>query len=923
MITFCAQNTKKLYYFYCSFVIQLLNKGLVILGSASLLLVACSTKKNTVVSRAYHNLTARYNGYYYSTESIKEGEFKIEQANKDNYDKTLPVYIYPSLEKAKSTYPDFDKAIKKSTTCIQRHAIKDSKGNEIPTAGKWIDNNWINIGISRFYKREFFSGIEAFDYVVSTYNKSKDKYEAMLWLVKSYNEIGSVSNSEQILSLLKNEKKLPNHIKRELPALEADYFFRKGLLTEASTKLMEATRNKNIIYGVSRKKRARYSFIIAQMLEEQKDYKRARKYYENTIKLKPAYEMVFYSKIKLARLMDVKRMNTEKTKKDLIKMSKEFKNSDYYDVIFYTLGEIEEKERNTDKAIFYYKRSVQTSVINQSQKALSYLKLGEIYFDQTNYLYAQAYYDSTLVTLPRDHSKYKSIMARQKTLNNLVEYLNTIKREDSLQKVAKMSDSEKEALIAKIIKKIEEDELKAKEEKEQAQQNQGDNNGFGKAPFGNNVGADPTLQANSGATFYFYNQNTVSFGVSDFMKKWGNRKNEDNWRRSNKTLTIEENNANVSNDPKSNDPKSNGNVDPAKTKAYYLRDLPNNDSLLAASHRTIIEAFYLLGTTYKEELNNYKKAIAAYEELNARYSTHKYLLNTYFQLYRTYEIERQSDKAEFYKNKILNEYPNSEFAQLIKNPKYAEERQSQTSEVEKEYSIVYGHYTSGNYSESLNAADAALRKFGKNPHSPKFEFIRAMSLGKLKGIDSLETALKHLIVLYPTSEITPLADNILTSIKKQRTPEMYNDQGANKPKVMGKDTFQIHLDAEHFVVCICPDDPKIANGFKAKLDAFGKKYYSGKAFSITSTLFGTKMQMVILKSFPNATESQKFMENMMNDKDVFSGEVKKEVITCLNMAAENVPLFFKKQSITNYTLFFNDNYKSVITPGASEPNKLK
>ena len=157
-------------------------------------LASCSTKKNTVVSRAYHNITARYNGYYYSCENIDEGFYKIEKANKDNFEKILPVYIYPPGDKAKSTFPEFDKAIKKSSTCIQRHAIKDKKGFEIPSSGKWIDNNWINIGISHLYKRELFSGLEAFEYVARTYTKSKDKYTAMAWMVKTNNEIGSVSS---------------------------------------------------------------------------------------------------------------------------------------------------------------------------------------------------------------------------------------------------------------------------------------------------------------------------------------------------------------------------------------------------------------------------------------------------------------------------------------------------------------------------------------------------------------------------------------------------------------------------------------------------------------------------------------------------------------------------------------------------------
>ncbi|MGZ4100171.1 MAG: type IX secretion system periplasmic lipoprotein PorW/SprE, partial [Bacteroidia bacterium] len=407
-----------------------------ILGSLAIL-TSCSTKRNTVVSRAYHNLTARYNGYYYSNLNIDEGIYKINKNNKDNFDKILPVFVYPAPDKAKATFTEFDKAIKKSSLCIQKHAIKDKAGNEIPSSGKWIDNNWINIGIAHFYKREFFSGLESFEYVARTYTKSKDKYTAMIWMIKSNNEVGAVSSSEPIISLLKNEKKLPQKIKNELPAVEADYYMRRGQYTEAATKLMEASRIGTFFTRPSKSQRARYSFIIAQMFEAQKENKRAIEYYKRTIKLKPNYEMVFYSKIKMARLLDVKRNNSEKTKKDLLKMSKEFKNSDYFDVIFYTLGEIEEKERNTDKALYYYKRSVQTSSVNMSQKALSYLKLGEINFDLANYQPSEAYYDSAVVTLPKDHPDYDRIVARKKTLEFLVTNIKIIKNEDSLQRIAK------------------------------------------------------------------------------------------------------------------------------------------------------------------------------------------------------------------------------------------------------------------------------------------------------------------------------------------------------------------------------------------------------------------------------------------------------------------------------------------------------
>ncbi|MGZ3930359.1 MAG: type IX secretion system periplasmic lipoprotein PorW/SprE, partial [Bacteroidia bacterium] len=497
-----------------------------------LLLQNCSTKRNTFIHRGFHNMTARFNGYYWSNEAIKDGVFKIEKAYKDNFEKVLPVFILPTNENAKATFPDFDKAIKKSSLVIQRHTIRDKRDNEIPTAGKWIDNNWINIGIAHFYKREFFSGIEAFEYVSHTY-KTKDKYAALLWQAKSLNEIGSVSQSAPIISLLDNDKKLPKKTKNQLYAVKADYYIKRGLNKEAIAALVSAAGIKGWFSGVKRKQRARYAFIAAQLSEQDKDIKRARQYYTRAIGLKPSYDMVFYSTIKLARLFDIKSGNTDKLKGKLLKMARDPKNTEYLDVIYYTLAEIEEKDKNMNQAIAYYKKSAQSSVSNPSQKATSFLRLGEIYFDRTEYQVSGAYYDSTIAVLPKDHPDYTSISNRRKTLDALVGYITTIQREDSLQKMARMSESDRNKAIDKMIAKIEEEEQRKKDLLEAAL-------AAGQAVGTNTTATTTNLGGGNGpVVFYFYNQTTVSFGVSDFAKRWGNRKLEDNWRRSQKGLVLE------------------------------------------------------------------------------------------------------------------------------------------------------------------------------------------------------------------------------------------------------------------------------------------------------------------------------------------------------------------------------------------------
>jgi tetratricopeptide (TPR) repeat protein len=864
------------------------------------LLFSCTTKKNTVVTRTFHNITARYNGYYYSCENIDEGVYKIEKSHKDNYDRVLPIYVYPTSEKAKATFPEFDKAIKKSSLCIQRHTIKDKKGNEIPTAGKWIDNNWINIGIAHFYKREFFSAIESFEYVVRTYRKSEDKYTAILWLIKTNNEIGAVSSSEQMISLLKNEKGLPREVKNELPVAMADYYLRRGQNAEAITKLTEATKNSHVLKGLSKKRRARYTFIMGQLSELTGDPKKAVQYYRRTIKLRPPYEMIFYAKIKTARLLDVKRNNSEKTKKDLLKMTKEFKNADYYDVIYYTLGEIAEKEKKLDEAVGYYKKSVAASLINPSQKALSFLKLGEISFARTLYQPAEAYYDSAIASLPKDHPDFNDILSRKKTLETLVGHINTITREDSLQRVARMPQAEREAFIDKVIENY-------KKQEERRQKELTSKMSEASSGFSNTLTpqvAPGMAMPEQGSSFYFYNPNTVALGIADFTRKWGNRKLEDHWRRSNKAVTIEEEVEKVADTSATGKKKKE---DPATAREFYMKDLPLSDSLIAKSNTKIVNAYYLMGVLYKEELNNPKKTVSTFEELNRRYPQNKYELNTYYILYRVYQSLRDQEKAEYYRNKILGEYPESEFAQLIKNPEYAEELNAQKSEVEKYYQTVYETYRENNYSEAFSRAGTGLKKFGASDYADKFEFIRAMSAGKLKGMDTLEKNLKVLVAKYPKSEVTPLAQDILASINNQRNPVKFT----NTPSQTPNDTFSVNFDSEHYIFAIMPDNTKMIDAFKTNITNFNSLFFSEKQISITSSLFGADKQMVILKSFASAREAVTYYDNLMSDNDVFKGEVKRDLIEIYPIMPSNMAFLYQRKSAAAYKLFYADQYKKL------------
>jgi tetratricopeptide (TPR) repeat protein len=457
-----------------------------------------------------------------------------------------------------------------------------------------------------------------------------------------------------------------------------------------------------------------------------------------------------------------------------------------------------------------------------------------------------------------------------------------------------------------MIAKIESEEERKKEEVEALQSQNGVLNPNSPTAIPNN--GLPTVSNGVKGEWYFYNQTTLSFGLNDFIKKWGNRKLEDNWRRSQKALTFDNPVSTNPNDSLSELSGGAGKIKSTTDKKsvdYYLTDLPLTDSLMQRSNKRVVDAYYNLGSTYKEELNNNKKAIATFEELNNRYPDNKYKLSAYFQLYRIFTSVKNQSQADYYKNKLLNEYPNSEYAQIIKNPKYISDKNAQKGEVELFYTETYNDYSTGNYGGAFSKANESETKFGKNDYAPKFAFIKAMSIGKLKGVDSLDAALKNLQIMYPKDPVSKQAQEILEVIYNMQHPS----EATATENIIKTDTFTLDMNAPHFVIAIFADNVAVANAFKSSLADYNNDFYSNANLSITSSLFGATDQITTIKTFKNGQEALAYADNLKKEKKIFKDNVKVEAFTIMAITADNLPKLYKKKQAAYYKPFYDDHYK--------------
>jgi len=879
----------------------------------------CSTKKNTWLTRGYHRMNTRYNGYYYAREATKDGIAKIDKSYVDDYSNILPLFKYAQKDNLKMASGDMDKAIKKCTSAIERHMITDKKNVEIAGANTWISDCFLCIGKARFYKQEYFAAVDAFEYVSKKYAKWPIHYDGFLWLIRTYNETSIFSKSEELITVLKDDKKFPKSKLAELYALTADYHMRRELWNPAITNLTRAIalleppgplkvvgplRNGPVSFNKT--ERSRYIYILAQLYEKMGDNKKASELFAQVARMKPHYDMEFNARLNFARLYDYSDGKGEKVKQQLLKMARDFKNEDYRDQIYYTLAGIELREQNEPAGIDYLKKSVRVSLKNQNQKALSFLKLADIYYDKTDYKYAQAYYDSLVPLIRKDYPNYDLIVAKDKNLTDLIKNLKVITVEDSLQRVAAMDSSSRNAFIDKLIAQVKAEEKRKEEEKLSAK-----NNGSNTIPLvGNPANPTPT----EAGSWYFYNSAAISFGLADFRKKWGDRKLEDNWRRLSKEsvnygdivpATTDQDTVKAVADVKST---KKGKGAPVTGRALYLKNLPLTKDAQDKSNLRMVDAYYNAGSIYKEALLNNPKSAATLEEMLSRFPENKYNPTSYYFLYRLYLAMEDQSKAEFYRNLILTKYPDSELAYILKNPENIKNSKANADIVKTYYTETYTQYTAGNFPVVLSRCAVADSIYGGSKLSPKFDYLKAMSIGHSGDIKAYENALAALVLKYPKDPIRNQAQSMLDAAKRVQNGEKTDPKADSiAAALVKKDKYTYKEDVLHYAVIVLNAKGTDINAFKTNLSNFNQQYFSTVNLTITSIPMGDDIQIVNVKEFADKKTAMTYYEFVKGDKDVFK-DIALASVEVFAMSMENFATFFHDKNQADYKTFFNTNY---------------
>ena len=761
-------------------------------------MTACSTRKNTARTRAWHSFSAKYNTFYNGKQAYIDGALEKEKGNKDNFTEQLPLFTVGNKKSRETGKGNFTRTVEKMEKTIKQHSIKarpewNKNRRKTQKDIEWLTRReynpflwkaWLLMGQAQFQMGDFEAAAATFGYMSRVYLTQPTQYAlARAWLARSYAALDWFYDAEDVIRNMSRDS-IPYQAERVWDATFADYYLRSGELEQAIPYLRKTIRHEK-----RKTQKAREWFLMGQVQATMGNQRMAYKAYQKAIRQNPPYELEFNARIAqtevLATASGAKKMISR-----LKRMARSDKNKDYLDQVYYAMGNIYLMQKDTAQAIAAYEKGNEKATRSGIEKGVLLLRLGDLYWVMEKYNDAQRCYGEAIGLLDKDRPDYEELSHRSKVLDELVPFTDAVHLQDSLQELAKLPEEERLKIIDRVIeelkKKEKEEAAKAREaEVEQALARQG-----AQGNRNQRQQQQQNPQTNDGS-WYFYNQLAVSQGKQTFQRQWGKRENVDDWQRVNRTvvaLNTEETEGveldslaldGLSADSLALDELATDSLAMAQAeqdslaadphnREYYLAMIPFTEEQVQESNLIIMDGLYNSGVIFKDKLENLGLAKKQLTRVTGQYPDYEQMDLTWYHLFLLYS--RQGDKvaADTCLARMVADYPESEWTILLNDPYFEENARFGEHIEDSIYGTTYDAFKENNFERIAANAKLSEERFPLGANRPKFIFINGLS--KLNQGDALGCVedLKTVVEKYPQSEVTELAGMIVKGVQEGR-----------------------------------------------------------------------------------------------------------------------------------------------------------
>lgn len=910
-----------------------------------LLMVACSTKKNTSTMRWWHSFHARYNTYFNGSQAFIEGSLEKETGNKDDHTQMIPLYTVANKNSKDIGKSQFDRAIEKSEKAIRRHSIKSRpvwKKNRRKTKKdlEWLNRKeynpflwraWLLMGKSQFQKGEFEEAAATFGYMARLYQTQPVILaRARAWQAKCYAEMNWLYEAEDLITKQRRDS-IPRRAAADWDYTLADYHIRSEHWQEAVIYLRKAIRHER-----RKKQRARMWFLMGQIETLQGHRQQAYDAYKRVIRLNPPYELEFNARIAQSEVMAA--TDAKNTIKRLRRMAASDNNKDYLDQIYYAIGNTYLIQRDTLNAIAAYEKGNEKATRSGTEKGVLLWQLGNLYWQQEKYSDARRCYGEAIGLLDQDRPGYKELAQRSKVLDELVPFTEAIHLQDSLQQLANMPEAERNKAIDRVIQELirKEKEEKRKQQEAEAEQQLQQSGGSNLPQTQTQTTARPTTPVSQQSnTWYFYNPQAVSQGKQRFEQQWGKRPNADNWQRSNLTVLKldqdeeqqEEQETGLDGTESTDSITSSQQADSVATEAsdphtreYYLAQIPFTEEQKQASDAIIMESLLKAGIILKDKLDNLTLSHRMLYRLVTQYPDYEHNDEAWYHLYLIYARQGKWDEAEMALARMKESHAESQWTILLSDPYYAENQRFGQHIEDSLYAATYQAFREERYKEVETNVRLSAERFPNGQNRAKFLFIEGLSLLNNQRADSCVARMRQIVEQYPESEVSEMAGQIVKGVQQGRRlvgsrmtaddiwRQRQNLENPNDSTAM--DTLSTVRDTRYtFILAYSPDSVN-QNQLLYDIAKYNFTSYLVRNFDINIDTDGAISRMMV-SGFRSYDEALQYAHQLFANI-----QMSQRLAGCrrIIISDENLPLLGTVYSYDDYDIFFQEELAPVPVP---------
>ncbi len=723
-------------------------------------------------------------------------------------------------------------------------------------------------------------------------------WEGAIWAGKNLIERGKHYEAGQIFKEIEADPLTPEKHKEELFASHADLLIKSQQQQKAIPYLKKA-----LAYAKDKKRKARYAYILGQIYQKLNRIPSSTEHFEMVIKLRPAYDMVFHAKMNTLLNEGLSGGTHSEVIAGLELLLKDPKNQDYASALYYTIALIQLQNNQRARAAELLTQAVQAPAASSSQKADGYYKLAHLKLEDQDYQLAKYYFDSTYSNLSKTDERRPEVSNMVSNLAELAKQLEIIALQDSLIRVSKMSVKQKRDLAIQI-KNANKAKVSLPENPKIGMGRNPRMAGFEEIPgysFGNPMAEAirEVKPAPKSGGFFAYDQRAINRGRSEFEQQWGTRENEDHWRRKNKISF-----ATVGDQTATNRVEEKEVLEP--DLAEMLRGVPTTDAEVEECRKKIHDAMLLLGTLYRDKIQNYGKSSQTLTALLKEFPGTDRKADVFYYLYLNCLDLNDAACANAYAQKIVDEFPDTRYGKVLSDPEYAKTISRKKDEIEQTYVAAYNLYVSSDFKAALALLVGLQQQMANKPHplQAKVALLAALCTGHSDDKESYVSALRDVVANFPSTPEEVKAKEILRFLRGDRDAFIEVTEAE-----MEEANFKLEKNTLHYVVVqLFQPEEKVKNRIKISISDYNQNYHKSENLKMSDVELDIENNesLILIKKFDNAEMAMKYYHGIFRKPEEFIKGFDRYEIYVLSRT--NYLEILKIKRFKEYAVFFKKNY---------------